>query len=465
MNHALEFENISPVHGRICYRGRYLEEREALEKLQISRRAQHDCQQLPLSARIEICGQFLRAFDEHLDENIRTLTWATGKPISEARDEVATMGFRTQALMDLAGQALKDEELPRKNGTRRLIHREPLGVVLNIAAWNYPYVVPMNVVAAAILAGNSVLLKHAVQSVQVGEQIERAFAATDAPPGLVQNLMVDHLTVEKILQTGHIGHVAFTGSVRGGAEVYRNVASAGFASCGLELGGKDPAIVLDDAELGSAVDALVSGSFYNAGQSCCAVERIYVSKNILSDFVEAFVERTHTLQMGDPLSEETALGPVVSNKAARAIVEQTREAQLAGARQVSSDHRFDIPALSDCYLPARVYVDVDHKMALMREESFGPVIGIMPFDDEEHAIDLANDSHLGLTASVWTQDEERALRIMHRLQAGTVYMNRCDAVDPELPWVGAKNSGLGHSLSVLGIQSLTRPKSFQLKSS
>jgi acyl-CoA reductase-like NAD-dependent aldehyde dehydrogenase len=269
--------------------------------------------------------------------------------------------------------------------------------------------------------------------------------------------------VPEFLRTGRFHHVGFTGSTRGGAQVYQAVAQAGFASCGLEMGGKDAALVLEDVDVQKVAESLVEGAFYNAGQSCCAVERIYVPRCLHNDFVEAFVEATHRLKLGDPREASTTLGPVVSREAARRIVEQCASAIAQGGRQVSSDAKFKLPELSDCYLPPRVLVGVDHSMSLMRDETFGPLIGIMPYEGDEEGLRLVNDSHYGLTASIWTTDQERAVALGKSLDVGTVYMNRCDAVDPDLPWVGAKASGLGFTLSHWGILNMTRPQSFNLR--
>ena len=457
------FEIVSPVDGQVHRTVEMLSLEKALAKLDLAETAQAAFRRTPIAERVTLCRRFLEVMREREANFAAEVTTAMGKPISQARGEIGGLCERTEALCLAAPQALADQLLPEKPGLTRFIRREPLGIVMDIAAWNYPYVVAINVVAPAILAGNAVLLKHAPQTAVVAEQFEEAFLAAGAPEGLVQSLMVDHDTVNALFQTQRIHHVGFTGSVSGGAEVYARVARAGFASCGLEMGGKDAAIVLDDADLEKTVANLVDGAFYNAGQSCCAVERIYVPQKMHDDFVAAFVAETHKLKLGDPRNPETTLGPVVNAEAAVRIRAQVEQAQAEGAKLATDDSLFPVPFETGCYLPPQVLIGVTHTMALMSEETFGPVVGIMAYRDEAEAVRLANDSRYGLTGSVWSSSEERALAICDQLEVGTTYMNRCDAVDPDLPWVGVKDSGVGFTLSHWGIVSMTRPKSFNLR--
>jgi len=336
-------------------------------------------------------------------------------------------------------------------------------VVLDIAAWNYPLLVTVNVVVPAVLAGNAVLIKHAPQTALVGALFEGAFRAAGAPEGLVQDFFVDHALAGEVLGSGRIAHVGFTGSVGGGKTVLARATAGQLTRTGLELGGKDAAIVLDDADFDFAVENVADGAFYNAGQSCCAVERVYVARPIYDRFVEALVTEVKKLRLGSPLDAGVTLGPVVDAAARARIDAQADEARQRGARELVRTADFDVPALSDCYAAPTVWDRVDHSLALMRNESFGPILGVMPFDSEDEAVRLANDSSYGLTASVWTSDLERAERLGSRLEAGTVFSNRCDYVDPELPWSGVKDSGLGCTLSKYGLLSLTRPKAFHLR--
>ena len=387
------------------------------------------------------------------------LTWQIGRPIAQSPGEIRR-GFQERALYmcGIAEEVLNDLQIEPKPGFRRFIRREPLGVVLVIAPWNYPWLTSVNAVVPALLAGNSVILKMAAQTPLVAERYLEAWRAAGLPEGVFQFLHLDHGQVAKLIADARIAFVAFTGSVAGGHAVQR-AAAARFIATGLELGGKDPAYVCADAPLAATVENLVDGAFFNSGQSCCAVERIYVDKAIYKDFVEAFASLTRQYRLGNPLERETTLGPMVRTAAADAVRSQIREAVGKGAKAlIGQKDREGTP-----YLPPEVLVDVDHGMALMREETFGPAIGIMPVEGDEEAVALMNDSRYGLTASIWTADAEAALRIGDRVETGTWYMNRCDYLDPALAWTGVKDSGRGCTLSRLGLATFTRPKSFHLR--
>jgi acyl-CoA reductase-like NAD-dependent aldehyde dehydrogenase len=331
-----------------------------------------------------------------------------------------------------------------------------------LAPWNYPWLTSVNAVVPALLAGNAVILKMAHQTPLVGERYLEAFRAAGLPEGVFQFLHLDHEQVARVIRDPRIAHVAFTGSVAGGRAV--ELAAAGrFLSTGLELGGKDPAYVRADAPLEATVENLVDGVYFNCGQSCCAVERIYVHRRVFKSFVEAFVEAAKQYRLGDPLDKATTLGPMVRREAAEAVRRQIDEALQKGARALIDRKAFPAAKEGTAYVAPQVLVDVDHGMALMSEETFGPVVGIMPVESDEQAIGLMNDSRYGLTASVWTADAEAALRIGEQVETGTWFMNRCDYLDPALAWTGVKDSGRGCTLSRLGIEAFTRPKSFHLR--
>jgi acyl-CoA reductase-like NAD-dependent aldehyde dehydrogenase len=334
-----------------------------------------------------------------------------------------------------------------------------VGVVLDIAAWNYPLLIAVNVIVPALLAGNAVLVKHARLTALCGQHFVDAFARTALPPGLIANLVLDHELTARLVRSGRVDYVSFTGSVAGGREVYQTV-SERFIDAGLELGGKDPAYVAADANFAFAVENVVDGAFYNAGQSCCAVERVYVAEPLWNRFVEATVALVRQYRMGHPEDPGTTLGPLAQREIVATVEAQIAEARARGARVLTGGTPWRGRGY---YCEPAVLVDVDHTMSVMREESFGPVIGLMPVRDDAEAVRLMNDSPYGLTASVWTEDAERATRLMGELEAGTVYLNRCDYLDPMLPWVGVKDSGKGCSLSHLGFRHLTRPKSFHLR--
>jgi acyl-CoA reductase-like NAD-dependent aldehyde dehydrogenase len=452
----------SPVDGQTEISGSYLSLDEARRRVAQAQSAALAFRNVKVSDRVALCLRFLDELDRESERYAAEVTLAMGKPLAQARGEIKGARARTEALCRGAEVTLADVRLPPVEGITRFIRHEPLGVVLDIAAWNYPYVVAINVVIPALLAGNAVLLKHAPQTACVGRQFEEAFSRAGAPGGLVQDFMLDHPTVASVLSEAHIASVGFTGSVRGGHEVYQAVARAGFARCGLEMGGKDAALVLEDADIGFAAVQIADGAFYNAGQSCCAVERVYVPRRLAKEFIEALTAEAKNLKLGDPRDADTTLGPVVSAEAARRITAQIDEALAQGARdELPGSGEGDFP--SACYLAPRVITGATHQMSLMTEETFGPALGVQVYDDLEEGIRLVNDSRYGLTASVWTKDEEKAVQVGDRLEVGTVYMNRCDAVDADLPWVGAKESGLGFTLSQEGILAMTRPKSFHLK--
>jgi acyl-CoA reductase-like NAD-dependent aldehyde dehydrogenase len=295
----------------------------------------------------------------------------------------------------------------------------------------------------------------------VGERFAEAFRAAGVPHGLFRNLVLDHAQVEALVGSGRVQQVNFTGSVAGGKALER-AAAGRFLGLGLELGGKDPAYVRADADIAYAAGQLVDGTYFNSGQSCCGIERIYVHDAAYAEFVERFATLAGAYVLGDPLDEATTLGPMVRAEAATFVRDQVAEAVAGGARMLLDPARFPADRPGTAYLAPQALVDVDHGMRVMREESFGPVVGIMRVRDDEAAIELMNDSAYGLTASVWTRDVEAAEAIGERVDAGTFFMNRCDYLDPALAWTGVKDSGRGATLSHAGFDALTRPKSFHL---
>jgi acyl-CoA reductase-like NAD-dependent aldehyde dehydrogenase len=330
-----------------------------------------------------------------------------------------------------------------------------------VAPWNYPFLTAGNTIFPALMAGNAVILKHAAQTLVVGERFQQAYEKSGLPKGLFHNVVLSHEQTERLIGSGRINHINFTGSVAGGKAVERAAAGT-FASLGLELGGKDPAYVREDVKLDHAVENLVDGSFYNSGQCCCGIERIYVHEKVYEPFLESFVDLTKKYVVGNPLDSATTLGPMARGSFADTVRDQVAEALRKGAkRHIGMTVEGDRPGSP--YLAPEVLTNVDHQMAVMREESFGPVVGIMKVRDDEEAITLMNDSPYGLTASIWTTDVDRAAQIGDRVATGTVFMNRCDYVDPGLVWTGVKDTGRGVTLSEFGFHSLTRPKSYHLR--
>jgi len=455
---------VSPIDGRVAYSFAQLDEDAAVQRLAKAEAVQREWRRTPLSERVTLCLGMLDAYAAKVDAYSEQITRMMGKPLGQARGEFErSMIERVKHLCSIAADALADEPLPEVNNLRRWIRHEPVGVVLDIAAWNYPLLIAVNVIVPAVLAGNSVLVKHASQTALVADQFEDSFLAAGAPNGLVQAMHLDHDTTAELIGTRRLGYVSFTGSVRGGHEVYRTVAKDNFIGVGLELGGKDPALVLPDCDFDFTVENLVDGAFYNAGQSCCGIERIYVHESIFDRFVEAYVAKTKEYVVGDPLDPKTTLGPMVDAKSADAVRKQIEQAIDRGAKALVDPRHFHVPDTSRAYLAPQVLVDVDHSMAVMKEESFGPVIGIMKVRDAAHGVELMNDSDYGLTASIWTSDAKRGETLAGYVEAGTVYMNRCDYLDPGLAWTGVKDSGHGCSLSRLGFLQVTRPKSYHLR--
>lgn len=457
---------ISPIDHGVAFTYHELSEAEAFARLDAAEAAQRAWAEVSLDDRVALCRGVLDAYRTKLDGHAVAITKMMGKPVGQARGEFeGGVVERVTSLCDQASAALADDVLAEREGFRRVVRREPVGVVLDIAAWNYPLLVPINVIVPAVLAGNAALLKHAPQTALVAEQISAAFSDAGAPAGLVQGLMAPHETVAKVIDSRRVGAVAFTGSVRGGHEVLRTVAQHNFIPAGFELGGKDPALVLPDADLDFTVGNLVDGAFYNAGQSCCGIERIYVHADVYERFVEAYAAGVARYVLGNPLTEGVSLGPVVNEAAAERVRAHNAQALALGARSLVAADAFDVPDLSPCYLAPQAFDRCTHEMDLMREETFGPTVGIMKVSSADEAVALMNDSAYGLTASIWSADDTRAEAIARRVQAGTVFLNRCDYLDPEMPWTGVKDSGVGASLGHHGFAQVTRLKSYHLRTS
>jgi acyl-CoA reductase-like NAD-dependent aldehyde dehydrogenase len=453
---------VSPVDGRVYAERPLASESEIAAALARARAAQSRWRRLPVAERAAACSRLVDAFVARGSEIAAEITWQMGRPIRHSPNEVRGFEERARHMIAIAEEALAPVECGPKPGFQRWIRREPLGVVLTIAPWNYPYLTAVNSVVPALLAGNAVILRHSAQTPLCSERIAGSGREAGLEPGLLQALHAGHEATLRLVARPGVDFVAFTGSVEAGRAVQR-AASGRFIGVGLELGGKDPAYVRADADVAHAVENLVDGAFYNAGQSCCGIERIYAHAAVHDAFVEAAVDLVRRYRLGNPTDPETDLGPVVRAEAAALVREQTAEAVARGARALVDPRGFPADAPGTPYLAPQVLVEVDHSMRVMSEESFGPVVGIQRVRDDEQAVALMNDSRYGLTASVWTRDLDAALALGERVETGTWFLNRCDYLDPALAWTGVKDSGRGCTLSRLGLEALTRPKSFHLR--
>jgi acyl-CoA reductase-like NAD-dependent aldehyde dehydrogenase len=455
-------KTISPVDGRL-YVERPLETAAGIDRaLDAAQRAQRTWASLPLAARSELLRRAVDAFVAKAGDIAAEITWQMGRPIRHSPGEIRGFEERARYMLNVAPEALAALQAGEKAGFARQIKRVPLGVVAVVAPWNYPYLTAVNAVLPALIAGNVVVLKHSHQTPLCAERFLEAFASAGVPAGVFKYLHLSHADTARLMSDRRVASVCFTGSVSGGRAVVAATAS-GFATSGLELGGKDPAYVRADADLAHAIDTLTDGAFYNAGQSCCGIKRIYVAASRYEDFVAGVVDLTKKYRLGSPLDPETTIGPVVRTSAAEAVRSQVREAVGRGARQLIDETWFAASAPGTPYLAPQVLVDVDHSMAIMREETFGPAVGIMKVASDEEAVRLMNDSDFGLTAAIFSADAARAEALGDALETGTVFLNRCDYLDPALAWTGVKNSGRGCTLSRVGFEQLTRPKSYHFR--
>ena len=449
---------ISPIDGSIYAERETADAAGAAVMIDKARAAQKDWAARPLEDRIALVRAGVARLGEMTGEVVPELAHMMGRPIRYG-GEFGGVNERASYMADIAARALAPIEVEDSDAFKRYIQRDPHGLVFVIAPWNYPYMTAINTVAPALIAGNAVMLKHATQTLLVGERMVRAFNEAGLPEGLFQNIFLDHATTSELISASAFDFVNFTGSV-GGGQAMERAAAGTFTGLGLELGGKDPGYVMEDADLDAAVDTLIDGAMFNSGQCCCGIERIYVAENLFDGFVGKAVELVSGYTLGNPLEETTTLGPMAHKRFATEVRAQTEEALAAGATAHIAKMDADD---GGAYLTPQILTNVTHDMRVMRDESFGPVVGIMPVKNDADAIALMNDSDFGLTASLWTKDPERAAHIGNQIETGTVFMNRCDYLDPAICWTGCKSTGRGGALSEIGFHNLTRPKSFHLK--
>ncbi len=452
---------ISPIDGSLVA-DRYVDSLEDLQSgLERARAAQKEWACRPLDERISIVEKAVSALEAMNDEIVPELARMMGRPVRYG-GEIGGVKERALYMTSIAAEALAPAEIEKSEAFHRFIAREPVGVAFVVAPWNYPYLTAINAIVPALVAGNAVVLKHATQTLLAGERFERAFAEAGLPNDLFRNVRLSHDLTEDLIRNRSFDFINFTGSVGGGRAIERAAAGT-FIGLGLELGGKDPGYVREDADVEAAAETLIDGAMFNSGQCCCGIERIYVHEDHYKEFVDKAQSIVEAYVLGDPLDPETTLGPMAHERFARTVRSHIADAVSDGARTLIDTTAFKRDRAGTAWLAPQILVDVDHSMAVMREESFGPVVGIMKVSGDDEAVDLMNDSDFGLTASFWTKDVDKAAEIGRRIETGTVFMNRCDYLDPALCWTGCKETGRGASLSVLGYQSVTRPKSYHLK--
>ena len=428
-------------------------------KYRLARAAQPAWAQFPPVQRIDALKRFREMLREQRETLAQILTSEVGKPIAQSRNELAGVLGRIDFFVANAARMLKDEVVFAHAGAKleEKISFEPLGVVANISAWNYPYFVGANVFVPALLTGNAVLYKPSEFATLTGLEIAKLLHASGVPADVFAPV-IGGGEVGALLARQPVDGIFFTGSYATGAKI---AATAGrrMIKVQLELGGKDPVYVCDDVDIGVAAASIADGAFYNTGQSCCAVERIYVHERIYDDFVEAFVASVRGFKVGDPRDDSTYIGPLTRKAQLAVLKRQVADARKNGARLVAGGK----PLARKGYFAPTVLSHANHRMELMREESFGPVIGIQKVSDDAKALRLMNDTEYGLTAGVYTPDRGRAEKILAQVNSGSVYWNCCDRVSPRLPWSGTGHSGVGLTLSTYGIQTFLRPKAWHLR--
>lgn len=455
-------KTITPIDNSVYLERPLSTQNEINNVIENSKKSFQSWKSTSIDDRIKIINKFIDNLIALKPEISKEICWQIGRPISQCGNELRGFEERSRHMVEIAKESLRDIPATKNDEFDNYIYKSPLGVIFVMAPWNYPIITATNTIVPALLAGNTIVIKHSSQTPRCAELISQAFDNTGLPEGVFQFVHTDHQACEKIIADPRIAHVVFTGSVRGGQEVKKYIGTR-FINVGLELGGKDPAYVRSDADINHAIENLVDGAMFNSGQSCCGIERIYVDQSIYKDFIDGFKTITEQYKLGDPSQEDTNLGPVVRLSAANFIRSQISEAEKQGAKRLIDESKFSIAKDDNCYIAPQVMIDVDHSMRFMMEETFGPAVGIMPVKDHHEAKQLMNDSPYGLTASIWTKDLDFAKEFGRDIETGTFFMNRCDYLDPALAWTGVKDTGVGCSLSVLAFDQFTRPQSFHMR--
>lgn len=449
---------VSPIDGKVFAKREAISISKSREVIEISRKSQPAWSKRPIEERIDLVLAGVAEMGQMNDAVVPELAKMMGRPVRYGGE---FKGFEERAhyMAKIASQSLQVIDAGEDADFKRYIRRIPHGVVFVIAPWNYPYMTAINTIAPALIAGNSVILKHSTQTLLVGERLASAFHSAGVPKDVFQNVFLDHEITKQLIAENSFDFINFTGSVPAGASIEKAAAGT-FTGVGTELGGKDPGYVMEDADLEAAADTLIDGAMFNSGQCCCGIERIYVHESLFDNFLEKAISIVSNYKLGNPLDKDTTLGPMANIRFANHVRQQIVDAQQKGAIAHIPTFQEDDGGV---YLTPQILTNVDHSMKIMTEESFGPVIGIMPVKDDDEAISLMNDSEFGLTASLWSSDLQRAVKIGDEIETGTVFLNRADYLDPALCWTGCKNTGRGGSLSEIGFHNLTRPKSYHLK--
>lgn len=449
---------VSPIDGKVFAKREALSISKSQEVIETSRKSQPAWSQRPIEERIDLVLAGVAEMGRMNDDVVPELAKMMGRPVRYG-GEFKGFEERARYMAKIASQSLQAIDAGEDADFKRYIRRIPHGVVFVIAPWNYPYMTAINTIAPALIAGNTVILKHSTQTLLVGERLASAFHSAGVPKDVFQNVFLDHEITTQLIAENSFDFINFTGSVPAGASIEKAAAGT-FTGVGTELGGKDPGYVMEDADLEAAAETLIDGAMFNSGQCCCGIERIYVQESLFDDFLKKAISIVSKYKLGNPLDMDTTLGPMANIRFANHVRDQISDAMQKGAIAHIKTFQEDDGGV---YLTPQILTNVDHSMKIMTEESFGPVVGIMPVKDDHEAIRLMNDSEFGLTASLWTRDLQRAIKIGDEIETGTVFLNRADYLDPALCWTGCKNTGRGGSLSEIGFHNLTRPKSYHLK--
>lgn len=456
------FDVISPINDELYKTFVYSNKEEIDSVLKSASIAQELWFDIGLKKRKEYIKNFLNVIESLKEEIASELTWQIGRPISFSMGELNTFRQRADYLLGVADQALEDYIPAYVKGYDRYIEKTPLGIVFLLSPWNYPFLTSVNILIPALLAGNCIIFKPSSYTPLVAKRYEEAFNKVNLPKGVFSSLYLSHKNTDYLLKKEEVQAVFFTGSKKGALSIQESIKEK-FINCSFELGGKDAAYVRADTDIDIAVKDLVDGSFFNSGQSCCSIERIYVHEKIYKDFTRKFVEVSKRYILDKPFKKETTLGPMINKKAREKVANEINEAVKQGAKSLLNEKLFPASKKNTSYLSPHILVNVKHNMTLMRTESFAPVVGIMKVLNDEEAIYFMNDSIYGLSASIYTKDLKKAKEIGKKLMVGTVFLNKCDYLDPALAWGGIKESGKGISLSIFVYDSVSRLKSFNFK--